>query len=179
MDNSKNRPYWKAFLFVGVCYAILIASLFPFATSVSANSGETTANGYSAIFATSCFFPIDVASESELNSAIDCYNGSAAGDYQINVTSNFFLVTNTHTINNNSGATLLINGNGNQIDGGGNGRIFNIESSDVTLNHLTLFNGFANNGGGVNVAPSAIVTLTASTVMSSTAVNGGDRKSVV
>ncbi|MEM9774542.1 MAG: choice-of-anchor Q domain-containing protein, partial [Chloroflexota bacterium] len=123
---------------------------------------------------------LNAGTEAELNRAIDCYNASPADDYTINITADIVVVTNTTLIDNSLGATLTISGNNHVLDGNNIARPIHIKNSDVTIDQLTIQQGFAddttqcsfvipNCGGGIYIDETVTLTLTQSAVISSTA----------
>lgn len=94
--------------------------------------------------------PFSVSSTFALNTAIDCYNNqTAVGTYTINFSSDIILNAATTPIDNNTGVKLIINGNGHALDGQDTYRGLEIESdTDVTIESLTIHNGFSSNAGG-------------------------------
>lgn len=91
-------------------------------------------------------FPMTVGHETELETAILCYNAELVGDHAINLSQNFGLTANTPAINNPNAATLTINGAGFAIDGATAHRIFEVIDGDVTFSDITLANGNDTNG---------------------------------
>jgi uncharacterized protein (DUF2141 family) len=127
----------------------------------------------------SCTLPLDVATESELNDAITCYNGkTAAGTYTIALAKDIDLTASTTTIDNaNSGVALVIEGNGHAVDGQNTAgvRVFILaENTTVTLRNITVANGNADTegGGGVYVNPNARLTVENSTFTGNAATEG-------
>ncbi|MEM7798277.1 MAG: choice-of-anchor Q domain-containing protein [Chloroflexota bacterium] len=93
-------------------------------------------------------FPTSVSSEEGLQTAINCFNGSPAGDYLITLNADISLTQNMQTILNLRGARLEIDGNNFEIDGNNTARIFRVERGDVTLRRLILRRGQGNLIGG-------------------------------
>ncbi|MFZ0546552.1 MAG: choice-of-anchor Q domain-containing protein [Candidatus Promineifilaceae bacterium] len=130
-------------------------------------------------------FPIAVGNESELNEAVNCYNAlSTPGSYDINITADITLTAPVTSVGNPNNASLQINGGGHTIDGAGAYRQFTIADGDVTIDNVTLQDGLATNtctvtapsprcGGAVHISSSAVLTLSNSTIMNSTASLGG------
>ena len=126
-------------------------------------------------------FPMNVASEAELNNAIACYNAATAADYEINITQDITLTAATTAFNNTLGASVLINGNAKFIDGAGSYRIFTVTAGDVTIDNSTLQNGVAdtnpcNNqfcGGAVLISAGAVFAVSNSSLTGNSAPNGG------
>ena len=109
--------------------------------------------------------PWIVATESDLNEAIACSNAELAGNYTISMTSNISLTAATTAINNAISVTLEIAGNGYTLDGANAYRLLDINNGDVTIDSLTLTNGYASSLGGA-IQNSGSLTLTQSTLIS-------------
>lgn len=123
--------------------------------------------------AAACTFPVDVATEAELNAAISCYNGTtAAGAYTITLTQNINLTASTTAIDNaTSGVSLTIEGGGFAVDGQYNVgvRPFDIAAStSVTMRQLAVTRGLftASDPGAVGggIRNSGALTIIDSTI---------------
>lgn len=103
-------------------------------------------------------------------------------NHTIFVTADFTLLSDVPPITANSGASVVVNGNGHTIDGGGLFRPFFIHSGNVQLNNLTIANGMAQGGrgsgggmgagGAIFVDQFAIVTLNNVSFANNTAIGG-------
>ncbi len=154
-------------------YWILSIGLVLFIYLALVGSNSFAATQQLSLAQTCTGFPMSAGTESELNTAIGCFNTAPAGEYEINVTADLTLSANTKAINNPNGASLMLNGNNFIIDGDGQGRIMTIRGGNTTISQLVMQNGAAENGGGVLVGSTAVVTLTQSTVISNSADLGG------
>ncbi|MCB1715938.1 MAG: hypothetical protein KDK05_12490, partial [Candidatus Competibacteraceae bacterium] len=99
-------------------------------------------------------FPVNVATEDELNFAIGCYNAlTVAGSYTINMTQDIDLTASTPAINNAiAGVELELDGQGFTVDGQdiSDVRPFTIAFGTVAINDLTISGGNATFGGGID-----------------------------
>ncbi|MGB1252672.1 MAG: choice-of-anchor Q domain-containing protein [Candidatus Promineifilaceae bacterium] len=87
-----------------------------------------------------CTFPaMSVATEQDLNDAVDCFNAGAA-DLTVTLTANINVAA-ALVVNNASAASLIIDGAGNIIDGGEATRLFRITDGTVAFDNLTASNG--------------------------------------
>mmetsp|Transcript_35144 Transcript_35144/g.41445 ORF Transcript_35144/g.41445 Transcript_35144/m.41445 type:complete len:701 (-) Transcript_35144:293-2395(-) len=68
---------------------------------------------------------------------------------------------------------LTLNGNGYEVNGGGNTAIFYISHSSVTINYLTITNGNNDNGGGIVVDGDTTLTLNGVTIAANEATSNG------
>ncbi len=90
-----------------------------------------------------CSASMNVNSETALAKAIACFNRMPAGNYTIKFTANISLTTMLPEIENNNGATLLINGNGRALDAGGKTIAFFVrDSSKVSFEKITISGSF-------------------------------------
>jgi hypothetical protein len=91
-----------------------------------------------------------VDNETDYRAAVLNFSGIPGGPHTINITGSFTLAGAADpTYTNVATEALIINGNGNIINGGGNSRILDNQSSQpVTINNLTLTNGSAGGDGG-------------------------------
>ena len=118
-------------------------------------------------------FPLNVATETDLNTAFNCYKEVPAGSYEINVTNSVTLTALPVVISNLNGAALTINGGGNTIDGANSYTPIQVLASTVTIDNITLQNGSGSSGGAVHIASGTDVTITNTIIQSSTANVGG------
>lgn len=109
----------------------------------------------------------DVSNESELATAIACANAAAGGTETIALVNDITLSTATTALNNPSGTTILIDGNGHSVDGGGHDSVFVIAANTtVEMRQLTIQNGGGNGGAGIRNG--GVLTLVESTVHNNT-----------
>ena len=170
--NAVNKLYLISICTV-LCGFVVFATFF----SHSAVSGSPAACGA---------FPVNVAIETELNDAIDCFNTKTlAGSYDINLTADINLSASSSAINNtSSGAILTINGNDFTIDGQDIEDVRPIAiytDSVVAINDLIVTGGHANtipdvpkvlsNGGGIQNF--GTLTLSNTVVISNIVADGG------
>ncbi len=170
---------WQIILLLPVLVCLLLAGLI--ATSVGAEP-QAPAPQASPTPPPPCVFPLDAATETELDFAIDCFNAvTTAGSYTISITGDISLITNTHTISNaTAGVDLQIAGNGNTLDGQGAARSGFAVAQDtrVTIRNLSMVNGMLPLGeggefGGAILNDGGDVTVTDSTLSSNQAAAGG------
>lgn len=141
---------------------------------VNATSDYSTTAG---TYASDCADPTNT--DCGVDDAINAYNADATG---INVDSivfsastGLFTVTNPTAINNASGATLTITGNGEastDVSGGGINQVFNVNSGIVSVSNLTVQNGFSGLKGG-GISNSGTLTVTNSAISGNSATFGG------
>ncbi len=134
------------------------------------------------VAATCPAFPVAVANEGQLNSAIGCFNAkTAAGTYTINVTKDIALTASTTAINNaTAGVSLVIEGAGYTVDGGQvkDVQVFRVAGGQVTVNAIEIARGWAfgtsgpNSGGGIHQTGGDL-TVTNSTFTENLASRGG------
>lgn len=119
--------------------------------------------------------PWQVANATDLNAAIVCFNAKApvnATDYTINLTANVVLSSSSTTISNTTAnAKLIINGDGNKIDGQNTTGVRPItiaENTTVTIDSITITRGQTANSGNTDAKSGGGIlnkgTLTNSTV---------------
>ena len=99
-------------------------------------------------------FPVTVNDEAELNAAILCYSGlTTPGSYTISLGNDIDLTAATYpAANPTAGVALVIEGNGNAIDGQDTPGVRPLsvaEDTTVTLNNATITGGHTNDGGGI------------------------------
>jgi hypothetical protein len=100
-------------------------------------------------------FPASVTDEDELNAAILCFGGTTTpGVYTIELDNDINLTVPTFTIlNPTAGVSLVIDGNGNDIDGQGTLGVRPVTvgpDTDVTINGARITGGnILENGGGI------------------------------
>jgi predicted outer membrane repeat protein len=176
--NNSNRSVSAAPKTTRLTLLIFISTLIVFVTLTIQTAPQ--ANAATLAATPDCNDSIwTVANEAELNAAITCYNAKGAGNYSISLTDTISLTANTTPINNSTAASLMINGNNHTIDGDGQGRILNIQDSDVTVSLITIQNGIADTvpctscGGGVYIGSAAVVTLTQTTLSENSAIENG------
>ena len=83
-----------------------------------------------------------------LNGAIRTIDTAPVGNYVIDITGNISLTAELLAINLPAGSTLVIEGNGHTLDGGGTQRGLFVYSGDVTIENLTLQHMLAKGGAG-------------------------------
>ena len=129
-------------------FIVLICSI----TAVSASENNTISDIQTR--------ELDIISES--NTYTDLQNEINKSTAQLNITQDYIYNNATDSkyktgisiVNRN----IVINGNGHTIDGSNQVRMFNVNSSNLTINNLVFANGFAKNGGGL-YSSSSNVTL--------------------
>ncbi len=140
-------------------YRIKVFSSDIWVKSAGNGGNDTTGDGSSAA---------PFATVQKAVSEFASYNKSS-GDYRIHVSGT---VTGNQTIGNTlngkASKLTLIGESTGILDGNGSGIVLNVTSSvPVTIKSLTIKNGNASQGGGINIASSATVTLDSGTVMES------------
>ncbi len=140
-------------------YLIKVFSSDIWVKSAGNGGNDTTGDGSSAA---------PFATVQKAVSEFASYNKSS-GDYKIHVSGT---VTGNQTISNalngKASKLTLIGESSGTLDGNGSGTVLNVTSSvPVTIKSLTIKNGNARQGGGINIASSASVTLDSGTVMES------------
>ena len=130
-------------------------------------------------------FPVAVASSAELAFQIACFNLLVGGNHTLTITQNIILTGTLPTIDNATGASLVIAGNGNAIDGAGLYEIFAIaDDTRVHIDHLTLHDATTSQarcGGGslgftacgAAIYSSGTLSVTNSTFFNNSAAGGG------
>jgi len=118
---------WRRFAHLALA-AMLLLALFPFAATPATYAADYTVSDFA-----------------QLESAINDANNSAADD-TITLDSDITLTGTLPTIIGNG--SLTIQGNGHTLDGNNTYRIFAIRDGDVTLDNLTLQNGYSDSEGG-------------------------------
>jgi hypothetical protein len=97
---------------------------------------------------------LNAASESDLRPDIFrisndfVQNGITADDYVINITGDFTLTQSLPMIRGGDLHAITIDGNGETINANNAGRVFFVESGNVTINDITIANAFAQGGNG-------------------------------
>ncbi len=140
-------------------YRIKVFSSDIWVKSAGNGGNDTTGDGSSAA---------PFATVQKAVSEFASYNKSS-GDYKIHVSGT---VTGNQTISNalngKASKLTLIGESSGTLDGNGSGTVLNVTSSvPVTIKSLAIKNGNAIQGGGINIASSATVTLDSGTVMES------------
>ncbi|MEM9773247.1 MAG: choice-of-anchor Q domain-containing protein [Chloroflexota bacterium] len=128
-------------------------------------------------------FPLNIAAESDLITAIDCFNISPAGDYTINILNDINLTGFDLVLKNENDANLFILGGNKQIIRAKSGRLFSVIEGEVVISNLLLDNKLSveipckvtilDCFGGVQVGSSATVTLTNSSIINGLSRQGG------
>lgn len=117
-----------------------------------------------------------VATATELNEAIACFNAKPSGSYTITLTGDINLTASSTSINNATpGAILLIEGAGFTVNGGGISGVkhFNILNGDITMQKITLTGGYGTGNLGGAIYNQSTLTLTNSSVSGNSALYGG------
>ena len=148
-----TRFYTNRIIFITVSLGSVLsflALLFAF-FSLSATSAEARSVQSSCVTATWA-----VNDEAELNEAIGCYNSTVSGTYatafQIELLQDITLTADSMTITNSDSLELAILGSGFTLDGANSYRPISIESGDITIQGITITNGYHENfGGGVYI----------------------------
>ncbi|MEZ4769615.1 MAG: choice-of-anchor Q domain-containing protein [Caldilineales bacterium] len=165
-QQTTGRALW--FVLAALALAVILVVTSP-AQPAAASCGGTTPAG----------------TEAQLNAAIAAYNAvtTAGCTFTIQLTADINLNASTTPINNNtSGVSLVIEGNGKTVNGGGTlsgVRPFALSSSNlrpVTFNQITITGGdvspSSGSGGGIEVQGGHL-TVTNSTITGNTAATGG------
>lgn len=90
-----------------------------------------------------------------LNTAIGCFNTAVAPfNYTIDVANDIVYSASSTIIGNSvAGASLLIQGNGNELDAAGFGSVLAIDDGSVDIEDLSVTGGDAPDGGGLYLGP--------------------------
>ena len=120
--------------------------------------------------AVSCSDPVMVVTdETDLNTAIGCYNSASSGVYLVSLFADITLTADTTEINHSGTGTLSIFGNGMAVDGDNGYRPLAISAGAVVISDTVLSNGYNGSFGGALFMSGGAAGLINSTVMSSTA----------
>ncbi|MGB3534156.1 MAG: DUF4347 domain-containing protein [Microcoleaceae cyanobacterium] len=95
------------------------------------------------------FADFTVGTAAELTNAITQATNNLEAD-EITIAGNINNFNTPFNIDIQDNQPITILGNGNSIDGGNNSQIFNIFNGDILLSNLTLTNGLARGGDGIN-----------------------------
>jgi len=128
------------------------------------------------ILTVDCADPIwSVATSHEWNEAVSCFNAEVTiARYVISFTADIVLTDTTTSIDNATGASLYVEGNGHSLDGNDSYRVLRMDNGLTTIDSLTVTNGYRSSGTGAGIyVNGGTFTVTHSRVVSNSAYSHG------